>query len=1034
MAISEQLIEEVKKGRVVLFLGSGALYGATLPEKKIPLGNDLRDILCDEFLNDNLKHENLAHVAAMSISQSSLYRVQDFIKDYFSGLVPASFHKKLPLFKWRALFTTNYDLLIETVYSQEKEKLQDVNKILSNEDSIDETRITTEKVPYLKLHGCVTRTRDSSLPLILTTDQYNDCYSKRSRLFSHLFELAYENTIVFVGHSLQDFNIRSVLLELEKEVPHGQRHYLLKPGLDEIEKSFWGEKKISAIDNTFEDFLEAISDQITPQDRVLSLSRPSIEHPVQSYFDSHVTPSKELIDLLTNSVELVTANLPMTGYDPKDFFKGMDQGWYSVGESIAIRRNLQKDLLEAVIERPDAERNGNTDFYVIKGEAGAGKTVLLRQLAWEAKDSSVGIVLWVREGCTVDFELVEELISKSNERVFLFWDNAAVNTIEINRFLQKSQRNDARVTVITAERYNEWNVRCEEIDELVSSKFSLRYLSESEIEALIIKLETYESLGPNLINKSHEERCKELKDIHGRQLLVALHEATMGEPFEDIVYNEYLNLTPQSAQKVYLTVCTLNRLKVPVRAGLISRIHEISFSTFKESFHKPLEKVVITKGSTDQDIHYSARHSEIAEIVFKRALSNVEDRYQEYISIINKLNISFSSDRSSFRTLIRAKSLNELFPKFEDVEAIYNHAHRAIGDDPYLLQQMANYERIRPNGSLDNAISLLQQAKDEAPYDSSILHSLNVVWRDKASKTEDLHIKRKCRAEARAYLDLIVSKWGMSSYISSSQIELSIDALRDLLSDEYSTQSTIKDSIRKVQLAITENKQKYPADGHLSSLEAEFAKLIEDHAGALKALEKSFEENDREPYLAIRLSNSYIEKKDIDNAEKILKLALERRRSDHKLNFHYAELLRRKKPNDTDTLRYYYRRGFTPNDRNYHAQFWFARYAYGVSENGHHQQALDIFSTLRKARLSHSNKNKIRDIDGGFDHSHKYYGVIQRKRQSFGFIRVDGSGFEVFFLSHSIENEMWGAMEEGDRVSFNLGFAISGPIACKIDA
>lgn len=1033
MIIPSQLIEQVKKGKVILFLGSGALFGAEIPDREIPIGNDLRDILCDEYLNDNFKSEDLAHVAAMAISQRSLFEVQDFIKDYFSGLKPADFHKNIPLFKWRALFTTNYDLLIEHSYNQVDERVQNISVILSNEDNFDESRITNDKLPFIKLHGCVTRTHDSSLPLILTTDQYNDSLSSRSRLFNHLYELAYENTIVFVGHSLQDHNIRSVLLKLEKEAPHGQRHYLIKPGIDDIEKDFWGEKRISALDVTFKDFMEGILENTTPSERLLSLVRPSTEHPIQSVFATHASPSDELVDFLTNQVEWVTPNIPISTNDPKEFFRGMDQGWFPIAENFAIRRTMQDDIFECVIERPDAERSVNADFCIIKGEAGAGKSILLRQLAWQAGKSSLGIILWVKEGCVADFDLIEEIISKSNERVYLFWDNAAINTIELNRFLLKAQKNDSRITVISAERHNQWNVRCEELDELVSSKYVLRYLSENEIELLVRQLEKSDSLGPNLINKIHEERCQEFKDVHGRQLLVALHEATMGEPFEDIIYNEYVNIFPDSAKKIYLTVCTLNRLKIPVRAGLISRIHDISFTEFQNKFHDPLEKVVLTIGATEQDVHYSARHSEIAEIVFRRALVNIEDRYQEYINIINKLNISFSSDKSSFRSLIRAKSLNDLFTNYEDILSIYKHAQESIGDDPYLLQQIANYERIRPNGSMEKALELLLMAKENAPFDSSILHSLSVVWRDKAGHADDPQVRRKCRVEARAYLDLAVSKWGMNSYISSAQIELSIDALSDLLEDEAATQASVREALRKVQHEITENKQKYPSDGHIFSLEAKFAELINDDGRALTALEKSFEENDREPFLAIRLASSYLDGGDEKKAQNIFEKALERRRSDHRLNYHYAEFLRNYSQCDTRELMYYYRRGFTPGDRNYQAQFWYARYAYNSNEANHHQEALDMFMELRKARLSHDNKNIIRDYDGGIDNPSRYDGVIHRKRSGFGFLKIDGTGYEVFFPAKSVKNGMWDAMQEGDRVYFNLGYSIGGPVACSIN-
>ena len=736
--------------------------------------------------------------------------------------------------------------------------------------------------------------------------------------------------------------------------------------------------------------------------------------------------------MLTSRLEWVSSGLSVGQCDPERFFRGEGQGWAPVIDGVCIRRRLQDDILDEAMELPDAERTVTSSFYVIKGEAGSGKSILLRQLAWQAANDSLGVVLWVKGGCAADFNLVEEVVAKSGENVFLFWDDAAINANELNRFIVKARRNNLRLTILTAERYNEWNVRCDRLDELVTGQFELKYLSEKEIDQLVRTLDKHDSLGPNLIGKNHDDRCLELKDIHGRQLLVALHEATMGEPFEDIIFNEYENIYPDSAKKIYLTVCALNRSKIPVRAGLISRIHEISFTDFTKKFYKPLEKVVISKGTSDHDIHYSARHSEIAEIVFRRALCNTEERYQEYISIINKLNVSFSSDRSSFRALIRAKSLSELFPNYDDVASIYRHARESIGDDPYLLQQMANYERIRPNGSLDVALELLLKGKDAAPYDSSILHSLSVVWRDKASVSNDFHLRRMCRGEARGYLDLMSSKWGMSSYISSSLIGLSIDILRDLLADESASSVSVRDAIRKVQSEITENKRQYPAEGHLSSLEASFAKLIEDHDRAHVALERSFEENDREPYLAIRLATSYVNQGNIERAKDILRMALDRRRGDHRLNYHYAELLRKHTASDMNDLMYYYRRGFTPGDSNYHAQFWFARYAYNSLENNNHDVALEIFNGLRRARLPHQSKVEIRDYDSSGDCRDKFEGVIKVKRSAFGFVRQDGSGYEIFFPISSVEDDLWEAVVEGDRVYFNIGYSYKGAVACNV--
>ncbi|MET1256243.1 SIR2 family protein [Aliikangiella maris] len=1031
MELPKALIQEVKKGKVVLLLGSGALYGASLPGKDIPLGNDLRDILCKEYLDESFKNDSLAHVAAIATSQSGLANVQDFIKDYFSGLTPAPFHLKIPAFKWRAMFTTNYDRLVEIVYENAETKLQEIYPLISNSDNFDETRVTNDKLPLVKLHGCITRTHDSELPLVLTVDQYNDSLTNRDRLFRYLYELAYDNTIVFVGHSLQDPNIRAVMLEVQRNAPQGQRHYLIKPGLRDAENTYWAEKRITGLQITFEAFIEELDKNITSVERSLSLVSLDSTHPIQGKFVTKASPSEELISFLTNDVEYVHTNMPIQNGDPKDFYKGGDLGWYPLDEKLSITRSIESEIFENVIEKAEVERSG-AELFVIKGEAGSGKSVLLRNLAWSAKDSKVGVFLWVKQGSNADIDLIEEIINKTNERVFVIWDDAAVNAINIERFFSKAKSRGCKVTILTAERFNEWNIRCEELDEIVTDLYKVKYLSENEIESLLRKLDEHDSLGPNLARKSFDERKSELKEIHGRQLLVALHEATMGEPFEDIVFNEYSNIVPESARAIYLTVCTLNRLRIPVRAGLISRIHEISFTDFKRDFYRPLEKVVLVRGGGDQDAHYIARHSEIAEIVFSRALENSEDRYREYMNIVSRLNLSFSSDKQSFRSLIRAKALHELFTDFQDVSALYKHAKEYFGDEPYLLQQMANYERIRPNGSLETALDLLNRAKDKAPYDSSIIHSLAVVWRDKAKNSEELHLRKKCRAEATAYLDMAARRWGDSSYITSSVLELMVDSLSDTINDELASQRVIDDSIRKVQQVLSESKQKYPSEAQIHLIESQFSSLIKDHARAIKALENSFSERDRDPYLAIRLSTYYKEKNEIEKAKNILQLALERRRGDHRLNFHYAELLRETQLQDPEELFYYYRRAFTPGDKNYQAQFWFARYAFISNDKSQYQIALDTFENIRNAKLSHSRRVEILDYDIANGQKKNYFGVVHKKRSGFGFIRMDGSGVEVFFPAKSVEDDLWDALREGDRVLFNLGFSFSGPVACGV--
>ena len=123
--IPSYLLDQLRDGRVFLFLGSGASIGAIHPEnKKIPTNDELRDQIAKKFLNDKFLDYPLAQVAELAISESDLFSVQSFIASLFYDFEPSSFHKLIPKFVWSAIATTNYDLLIEKSYDQDNNPLQ----------------------------------------------------------------------------------------------------------------------------------------------------------------------------------------------------------------------------------------------------------------------------------------------------------------------------------------------------------------------------------------------------------------------------------------------------------------------------------------------------------------------------------------------------------------------------------------------------------------------------------------------------------------------------------------------------------------------------------------------------------------------------------------------------------------------------------------------------------------------------------------------------------------------------------------------
>jgi cold shock CspA family protein len=1034
MELPDIVVSSVRSGQVVLFLGTGVTFGSLIPNREwTASGNSLRDALSQKFLKGQCSQEPLEWVTELAISATDLGTVQDFIAAQFRELQPADFHLILPTFRWRGIVTTNFDRLVETAYEKKRSRVQELVPLISNNDKIDEKLQSSNSLALLKLHGCITRTQDPRLPLILTTDQYGTHKEGRERLFKTFYEWCYESTVIFIGHGSDDPDLRSIILQVLKEVKNRPHYYLVQPQATIIEKSHWESKRITLIEGRFEDFLKFLDKAISKKLRPLAQAL-QIEHPIQRKFIKNEPVIGSVKDLLIHDVEYVHDAIETKESNSRQFYKGFDLGWYPIIKDLDVRRRLTDTVLCDVILRPDSDRPTLSELYIIKAEAGAGKTIFLRRVAWEAATQADVICLFLRSLGTISFEAIRELYRLVNERIFIFIDAAADNVSLILKLLEEARNFEVPITIITAERLNEWNMSCDSLADYVNTAYQLQYLSETEILALVKLLHKHDALGPNLKEKTVEERAKEFAEKAGRQLLVALHEATMGRPFEEIIVDEYKNIYPKQAQNLYLTVCLLNRLGTLVRAGLIARVHGVVFNDFKEKLFAPLEHIVQVKGSSSKgDFYYTARHPQIAQIVFEEVLTEDADRYNEYIRVLRCLNISYDVDRDSFRKLINAKMLDKIFTSSEDIKAIFDITKESVGEDAYLYQQMANYERVRPDGDYQLADELLHAAQEIDPRDSSIVHSLAELAAMRARKTERPLERRKFRNQARSLLEDLINKPLSDRHARSTYLKLAIDDLRDILKEESTSHRDIEDAIRDIEKILESTKQQYPEDSFVNNLEAAFANLIEDNERALKALETAFDVNHRDPYITMRLANFYKNRNELKLAKDCLGKALNSQTSSKELYYEYAQVLRMTDSLNIDNIIYYFRKAFSKWDQNYYAQFWYARYLFESNDSEKLNESKIIFSRLRaKAPIKYESRVKVRDYIKDNRGNKLFLGTISRLEAEHGFVIVDGRGDNIFFHRNNIDDTTWASLKTRSRISFNIGFTFSGPIAVEI--
>jgi len=1028
------LIADMRAGRVILFLGAGASVGSIDSEGNgPPLGNELRDRLVAKYLDPTFANRSLATVAELAMSEASLPDVQDFIAAQFQHLSPAEFHKNIANYKWRAIATTNFDLVIEDAYRACQDRLQDLVSILSNDDRVDEKLQHDKHLAYLKLHGCITVTHRDELPLILTIDQYATYRHNREYVFQRFEGWAREYPVVFVGYQLEDVNIREILAKLSTRIKNRPRYYLVAPGLTTIDSRFWETKKVTTLPGTLEEFMDALSSSIPASTRSL-LAFVAADEPVKRHFrvTDDVPPS--IAAMLAHEVEYVHAGMPVESGTPADFYGGFGLGWYPIRADLDVKRRLTDTFLMDVILRPEEDRPSTAELYVIKAPAGEGKSILLRRLAWDAATEADVMSLYVRPYATVSHENLAELYRLTGKRLFVHWDNAAINALHIQRVMDFARKKQLPVTLIVAERINEWNMSCTALSKFVSDEFELRRLSETEVNALVGLLESHDCLGPNLRHKSHEQRIAEFVKVADRRLLVALHEATKGVPFADILQDEFEKIQPNRARQLYLTVCVLNRLRTPVRAGLVSRVHDIPFEDFREELFLPLDHVVEAQlYRTGGDYVYRARHPEIAQIVFNRILADIDDRLNEYLRIISNLNLAFSTDRESFRGLLRAKSLHDLFPDYKHVRTILDKAEEVGSLEAYLYQQRANYERIRSDGNLDDAERFIERARELDPSDATIRHTLAGVYRARAQTAPTLLARQKYRRAARALLRDLLTTGRDDVYPRVTLVALELDDLRDFLEQPDSSDREIDEAIREADRTITQALQRHPEDEYLLNAEAEFSSLVSDHDRSLRALRKASAANPRDPFIANRLARALLGQGDTEGARDTLWNALEANRGDMRLNFQYGEILRLSGEGDINTLAYHFERAFTPGDRNYEAQFWFARYAFECHDIRLRQKSMNTFRDLRDADVPHNVKVDVRDRIRERERDTIFQGTVEQLEETYGRVRRDGPADLIFIHQNQAGEEAWAALSKGERVCFAIGFTFGGAIAVDLE-
>lgn len=1029
--IPPTLIDAIKEQRAVLFLGAGASRDAKHPKRdQIPQGDRLRDLISDKFLGGKLKQRPLSAVAAMAASEAGLLAFQGYIRELFLPFDPADFHLLVPKFRWRAVATTNFDLLIERAYERAPVSLQNLVKTVKDGDNFD-TRLNRETDPlgFYKLHGCIDHYTDQEIPLILGDEQYASYEANRTRFYGRFRDLGYEYPVIFAGYSISDPHIQRILFDLTAPNIKRPPFYLIAPGIDGVEARYWAGHKVFAIDSTFEDFLGEIDRAIPALARTIAVGIGGGELSIRKHYRvAQATEPAAVVSYLATDAAHVHSGLVAERQDVGEFYRGYDNGWGCIIQNLDAHRSVSDSVLVDAVLLAEENRSV-TELFMLKGPAGNGKTIALKRIAWEAGVTYDQIVLYPNSPAGLRVEPIAEIYRLTGKRIFLFVDRVALLRNELRDLLRASKAQSIPLSVIGAERDNEWNIYCEQLEPFLSLEFPVRYLNEREIGDLIGLLERHKVLGL-LEKRSPEERIYAFTNNAERQLLVALHEATLGIPFEEIVVDEFRRIEPPGARSIYLDICALHQFGAPVRAGLISRAAGIGFEQFRTEFIQPLENVVhVVKDEHSRDIYYRSRHQHVAEIVFNRVLPAAEDRFDLLARLLSAINVDYSSDRETFSRLIRGRGIAEIFPSADLGRLFYDRVQEAAPDDPFVSHQRAVFEMQHLGGSLVLAEAAAARAFELNPTNHSIQHTQAEIARRRANDTDDPLRKRALRRVTREKLGGDTSR--LSEYDLYTQARLAIDEFGELLEslempDDQPPPAAFIEAAKEAETAIQRGLQIFPESSELLAAEATFRELLDQTDRAQRLLERAFNLNPRQDWLAVRLSRKYQTSGDLPNCKRVLEACLRDNPSSKLAHLEMGRVLIAL--GDSGTAIEHLRRGFTEGDNHYEAQFWYARELF---LQGYYSEANKLFLAINdrapgrfRTRAAEAVEQEATPI--------VYDCRVERKEEGYAFLKLPQFPKDIFASRAESNSLEWEKLYVGAKARCALAFNRRGAHAVSV--
>lgn len=689
MQIPFPLRQALQDGTCVLFIGAG--LGHYMKDEgggPIPDASQLARILADKFrvpVEDT--NVNLAKVSQyIEVKHGGRRELTAYISQVLAQAEPDESIMWIPSIKWKAIFTTNYDNVIQKAYDRfSHPKLNYVT--ITRSTGIRDFDPHLE-VPIFHVHGSLFASE--SPDIIITERDFVKYREQRKMMFEQLKHYMASSCVLYVGYSHNDPNWNQLLLEVEEEFLPEQvpTAYRVDPYTSALEIELLKARNIITLSQRFDEFVDDASIQVEKVD-VTALDIQNLKSRIPSGFvedyDSNPVAVLRLLNAWTFVNEIPATELKS---DVFNYVRGDRPSWGTVFDEGYFTRDIESEVYEAILDYITEPRQ-RVQVCLISAPAGYGTTSLLMILAAKLVKERAGVVFFHQESQELREGDIEYALSRNTrQRCVFFIDNAADHTRVLRAVLRRARETRMPAVFVLGDRTNEW---AQSRPTIAGNTFEIQPLSDTEIERLIDFLAQHGELN-KLEELSREHQIAAIRKNYERELLVAIREATEGLNLGAILENEYWGIRDDFSIRAYSIICCFNQHGALLRVDLLADLLGVTLPEYYDRTRGFLDGVVKFSeiNQIDGQVAVRARHRLIARIVWDRCVSSADKQMILHESLA-KMNIMHSIDKSAFESFIRSDRIVDELRTLDSKIRFFETAINKDPDNPYVRQ---HYSRM----------------------------------------------------------------------------------------------------------------------------------------------------------------------------------------------------------------------------------------------------------------------------------------------------------------------------------------------------